>query len=60
MSKTFRQFGVGMTVNDPEDLPNGMDDDAVVNDLREAVERAVNDWWYERGQDLVACEPVVG
>lgn len=60
MSKTLRHFVVGVTVNDPEDLPDGMNDDDVVNSLRKAVERAVNEWWYECGQNLVACEPLVG
>lgn len=60
MSKTMRQFVVAVTVNDSEDLPDGMNDDDVVADLRMAVERAVNGWWYESGQKLVAFEPIVG
>lgn len=56
----MRSFVVSLTVNDIEHLPEDMDVDDVVGDLREAVERAVNDWWYERGQELVACEPLVG
>lgn len=56
----MRHFVVALTVNDPEDLPDGMDDDTVVDELREEVERTINGWWYERGQQLVACEPTVG
>ena len=56
----MRSFVVSLTVNDIEHLPDDMDDDAVVDDLRQEVERTVNDWWYERGQELVACEPIVG
>lgn len=60
MSKTLRHFVVSVTVNDSCDLPDGMDDDAVVDEVREVVERALNGWWYEYGQKLVACEPLVG
>jgi hypothetical protein len=59
MSKTFRQLNVGLTVNRPEHLPDDMDDDAVVAELRGVVQDAIGEWYAERGHELVAVEPVV-
>lgn len=59
MSKTFRQFGVGVTVR-CDDLPNDMDDDDVVDEMRDVVEKAIGEWYVSRGHEFLACEPTVG
>ena len=60
MSKYFHQFGIGMTVYGSDRLPDGLDDDKVVDELRKVVQRAVDEWYAERGHEFLACEPTVG
>jgi hypothetical protein len=64
MSKTHMSFSVGFTALDPEDLPekNGeqMYADDVAAELSDAVQAAVTAWYEQRGQQLLACEPIVG
>lgn len=60
VSKYFRQFGIGMTVYDSSRLPDGLDEDKVVDELREVVQKAVDKWYAERGHEFLACEPTVG
>lgn len=60
MSKTFRQFGVGVTVLDYEDLPGDMNDDDIVNEMCDVVQKAIDEWYASRGHEFLACEPTVG
>lgn len=60
MSAYFRQIGVGMTVHDGYHLPDGMDDDDVVNEVREVIGKAIAEWFAKRGHEFLRCEPTVG
>lgn len=65
MSKTFLRFGVGFTVNSPENLPptasgEQMDAVDVADELCSVIQSAVAGWYQQRGHQLLAHEPVVG
>lgn len=59
MSKTHMTFGVELTVNDLEDLPDDMDANDVVDELRDVLQKAANAWYAKRGHQLLACEPTL-
>lgn len=54
----MRDFKVSVIVNDGDSLPEGWDDDTVVDDLRDAVDKAVTQWHADRGHQW-ADEPLV-
>lgn len=64
MSKTLTGFKVSFTVRSSEHLPekNGeqMYADDVADEVRDIVRAAVNEWYEQRGRELLACEPDVG
>jgi hypothetical protein len=58
MSKFMFQGAISATVNDSDDLPEGMSQDDVFNSLRAALQRAADDW-YAANPGLLSCEPDV-
>lgn len=62
MSKEFRQFTMGYTVLDYENLPEKdgeqMYADDVSEELGDVIWVAVREWYARRGKDLLACEPM--
>lgn len=63
MSRELRDIEVAFTVDKPEHLPprdgEPMYADDVSQELREAVQGAVDTWYQTRGHELLACEPDV-
>ncbi|WP_055526022.1 hypothetical protein [Streptomyces graminilatus] len=64
MSKELRDFTVAATVHSPDNLPHKdgeqMYADDVVEEMRDAVTAALDEWYQRRGHELLACEPLVG
>lgn len=64
MSKERRGVEVAFTVHSPDNLPlkdgEQMYADDVEIEVREAVERAVTEWYQQRGHQLLTHEPLVG
>lgn len=64
MSKEFRRIEIACTVHSSEHLPakdgEQMYADDVVEEMRDAVQAAVDAWYQERGHEMLACEPIVG
>lgn len=60
MGGTFYEIGIGLTVDRGENLPDGMDPDAVCAEVRRVVEAALDAWYDERGHELLRTEPIVG
>lgn len=62
MSKEFRSVSFAFTVNDYERLPekNGeqMYADDVVDELYDVLCDAIDQWYAERGHELLASPPV--
>lgn len=50
---------VAVTIKPPEKLPAGVHADDVLEDLREIVEDAVDDWWEHLGYDFCESAPDV-
>ncbi|MFE1925810.1 hypothetical protein ACFW91_24965 [Streptomyces asoensis] len=63
MSKERRDVKVAFTVHSADNLPlkdgEQMYADDVEVEVREAVERAVTEWYQRRGHHLVTYEPMV-
>lgn len=63
MSRERRHIEVAFTVDKPEHLPSKdgepMYADDVSQELREAIQGAVDAWYQTRGHELLACEPDV-
>ena len=50
---------ITITVNDSCDRPDGVSEDAVVDEVCEVAQKALDEWYATRGQALLACEPLV-
>jgi hypothetical protein len=63
VSRELRHVEVTVITEKPENLPikdgQHMYADDVVDELRTAVQTAVDRWYAERGHELLACEPDV-
>lgn len=59
VSKTMFQPRITITVNDSCDRPDGVSEDAVVDEVCEVAQKALDEWYATRGQALLACEPLV-
>lgn len=57
MSKTHYTIPFGIIVFDIEHLPDDMDQDDVVNQVRDVVNAALTAWYEAGGKELVAFEP---
>lgn len=64
MSKELRGFDVSAIVHSPDNLPlkdgQQMYADDVVEEMREAVTSALDEWYRRRGHELLTHEPLVG
>lgn len=63
MSKELRRIEIACTVHSPDHLPvkdgEQMYADDVVEEMRDAIEAALNAWYGQRGNQLLATEPMV-
>lgn len=63
MSKELRSIGISCTVHSPEHLPvkdgEQMYADDVVEEMRESLTAALDDWYRRRGHELLTHEPMV-
>ncbi|MFF7949413.1 hypothetical protein [Streptomyces griseorubiginosus] len=64
MSKERRGVEVSFTVHSPDNLPlkdgHQMHADDVEVEVRGVVQAAVTEWYQQRGNQLVTCDPLVG
>lgn len=63
MSKELRHIEIACTVHSPDNLPEKdgeqMYADDVIEEMRDAVQAAMNVWYRERGHELLTHEPFV-
>lgn len=63
MSKELRRVEISCTVHSPDHLPvkdgEQMYADDVVEEMREALGAALDDWYRRRGHELLTHEPFV-
>ncbi|MGW5477685.1 hypothetical protein [Streptomyces sp. NPDC004008] len=64
MSKELRRIEVACTVHSAEHLPQKdgeqMHADDVIEEMRDAITAALDDWYQQRGHELLATEPLIG
>ncbi|MFF9215616.1 hypothetical protein [Streptomyces viridosporus] len=64
MSKERRHVEIACTVHSPDNLPakdgEQMYADDVVQEMREVVSAALDEWYKRRGHELLTYEPLVG
>ncbi len=59
MSATMTNWTVTATVNDSDHLPEGVGYSDVTTEISEVLEKAMTDWYEQRGRALLACEPII-
>lgn len=59
MSATITRWSFTATINDSDQLPEGVTYDDVTAEIYEVVNGALTAWYEKCGHQLLACEPMV-